>query len=735
MNELEEYTEITGTVKRVVYLNEENGYTVLYLDVGLEKDITLVGCLPFASPGMTIEASGSWETHSAHGRQFKVESARGSLPNDENAIYSYLASGAVKGIGAATALQLLHEFGTRTLQVLAEEPEQLVKIKGISPRRAKEMSEQFRHRAGIRLLMEFLSANNIRPERAVRLYQAYGEKAREAVQANPFIIASESVGGTFAEADALALSLGLESDSPERVCAALIFEMRHNLKNGHSFLPREKLVAAVTDLIGVEADTVRECLAVLEEAEDVLTETVAGVDAVYLRTLHEAETFVASRLLAMSNRPVLSDSRAEPLVRQAEERQTLEYAALQRQALQLAATRQVMALTGGPGTGKTTVIRGILTIFEALNLRTVLCAPTGRAAQRITELSGREAYTIHRLLGAGWSREGDTVVFQKDEEDPLRCDAVILDECSMVDITLMAALLHAMPPTCRLVLVGDADQLPSVGPGCVFSDILRSQAIATVRLNEVFRQGEQSRIVTNAHAINRGECPDLAENKGDFFFLQRQDPEKLASTIVELCSQRLPKAYGYDPMDIQVLTPTRKGDTGTAALNALLQAALNPPDKSRPERAFGDTVFRQGDRVMQIRNDYEIQWLKNNQAGNGVFNGDVGRIVSVSNEMGTLTVDFDGKLTPYSFEQLHELELAYAVTVHKSQGSEYPAVVLAAGRAPAKLLSRDLLYTAVTRARSLLVTVGDRQVFQYMVDSARRNRRYSGLRARLAGEL
>ena len=727
--------EISGTVKSVVFQNEENGYTVLRLDVGAGDGVTVVGCLPFASPGEGLTVNGGWDRHPTHGEQFKAVTARRRMPAGEREIFAYLSSGAVRGIGAATATLMLDRFGARTLEVLSEEPEKLAEIRGITLRKAREFSETFRRQSALRALMEFLAANGIRPEYAMRLYRYYAAEALTRLKQNPYLLSTERIGGNFGEADALALSLGFEDDSPERISAALVFEMRHNLQNGHSFLPREKLIAATASLIGVSEESAGECLDVLEDEEEVFCETVAGVNAVYLRGLYQAETGVAERLGWMAKATFPTPGNMEELTERIQRQQGITYAPLQRQALRLAAENRVLALTGGPGTGKTTLVRGIIALYDAMGIETVLCAPTGRAAKRMSELTGQEAYTVHRLLGAGWNAEGDALVFRKNEEDPLRCGAVILDECSMVDITMFYALLRAMPRDCRLVLVGDADQLPSVGPGSVLLDILRSHAVASVRLREVFRQGEESRIIRNAHRINEGVFPDWRENKGDFFFMQRGTGERIGSTVVELCRDRLPRSMGFESREIQVLTPTRKGESGTYALNAALQVALNPPDGKKKEKLFGETVFREGDKVMQIRNDYDILWTRGQESGTGMFNGDVGVIRQVDTENEILWVDFDEKLAPYGFEQLGELELAYAVTVHKSQGSEYPAVVLALGRSPQRLVSRDLIYTAVTRARRLLVIVGDQAVAESMIDNARKTRRYSGLRARLAGEV
>lgn len=743
--------QLVGTVKSLIFQNQENGYTVLRLDVGGDEPVTVVGCLPFAAPGEGLTVEGVWERHPSHGEQFKASHAHRSLPVGERHIYEYLASGVVKGVGPATASLLVNTFGARTLDILSDNPEKLSQVRGISAKKAREISETFRQQTGLRLLMEFLSSNGLKPEYAMRLYKLYGDGAMELLRANPYLISSDRVGGHFEEADALALSLGFEEDSPQRISAALIFEMKYNLNNGHSFLPREKLVAATAQLIGVDQQTADECLDVLEDEGEVILQQVANVNAVYLTRLYEAETYAARRLGDMAQEYAEGVDNVSQRIDALERESGMRYALQQRQAIELAATRRLMAITGGPGTGKTTIIRVVIRLFEEMRVDCLLAAPTGRAAKRMTELTGQEAYTIHRLLGAAWSGDGDELLFRKNENDPLRCGAVILDECSMVDITLIQALLKAMPEDCRLVLVGDADQLPSVGPGCFFLDVLRSGTVASVRLTEVFRQSGESRIIRNAHCINRGESPELRENKGDFFFLQRGTGEKTASTVTELCRDRLPKNMGFAPGEIQVLTPTRRGETGTYALNRRLQEALNPPAPEKKEKIFGETVFREGDRVMQIRNNYDIVWCKGGdfraimdgdvspgsspEVGAGIFNGDLGRILRIDTDNELVWIDFDDKLSWYGFDQLGELEHAFAVTVHKSQGSEYRAVVLCAGRAPARLLSRDVLYTAVTRARELLVIVGDEAIVQAMIENGRKTRRYSGLRARLAGEV
>ena len=737
MDQEKELTELSGTVSAVIYQNEENGYTVLKIDSSDGESFNAVGCLPFAAPGEQLILYGEWTHHASHGEQFKVEWAERMMPSGAEAIYEYLASGVLKGIGPATASMIVNMFGDRSLEIIEKHTERLTEIKGISSKRAKELSQSFRRQTGLRRLMEFLYQHGIQPQVAMRLYQFYGESALELVEPNPYILCSEVIGASFAEADTLALNLGMEGNSPARIAAAVIFELVHNSNNGHCFIPRDKLAAATSQLIQVEQPLVEEQIENLTEAGDIVSEAVAGRDACYLTRLHEAECYVASRLLDMSTQKQEQEEvDVRKLVEQIQHEQGIRYAQMQLHTIETAARRRAMVLTGGPGTGKTTCVRAVLSLFEKMQLKTYLAAPTGRAAKRMSELAGREAFTVHRLLETGYGGDG-SLIFQRDESDPLDCDAVVLDECSMVDITLMRGLLAALRPECRLVLVGDADQLPSVGPGNVFLDIIRSGVIETVRLTEIFRQSGESNIVRNAHMINKGEHPQLNENKNGFFFLRRKEPAAAVSTILELCSSRLPDKMGIPVMDIQVLSPTRRGEQGTVNLNRCLQAQLNPPDKKKKEKHFGSTVFREGDRVMQIRNNYDLVWRRtdNTAAGAGVFNGDIGWIVSIDLNEEMLVVDFDGRRAVYSFEMLNELEHAYAMTVHKSQGSEYRAVVLSACRASQMLLSRGVLYTAVTRAKELLIAVGDDDAVHFMIDNHRQTRRYSGLRARLAGEV
>ena len=535
----------------------------------------------------------------------------------------------------------------------------------------------------------------------------------------------------------------------ERVCAGIVFELRHNQGNGHVFLPRDKLLAAACQLLEIDPEPAERALQELDATGQTVTQRVAGVDAVYMRDMYEAEGEVAGRISLMARTPVDDVPGLSVLVERAEHRCGITFADKQRMAVEMAARGRVMVLTGGPGTGKTTTVRGIIGLFDEMGIETLLTAPTGRAAKRLTELTGREAQTVHRLLGAGMPEAGEKGrEFEKCAADPLTCGAVILDETSMVDIRLMAALLDAMPAACRLVMVGDADQLPSVGPGNVFGDIIRSRAVPVIGLTDIFRQARQSDIVKNAHSINRGEVPSLRNTGGDFYFLKRTDPEDVVRTVTELISRRLPRNMGIPAADIQVLSPSRKYGGGTRELNAAIQEALNPASPDKKEKTVGNIVFRVGDRVMQTRNNYDIMWVKGASAlppdgvpaahgepGAGIYNGDVGYIEDMDTEAQVAYLRFEDRLVPYPFDQMTDLELAYAVTVHKSQGSEYRAVILALPKCPPGLVTRGLLYTAVTRARELLIVAGGPDVFSAMVANDRRQRRYSGLRARLCGEV
>ena len=730
-----EQTEINGIISSVIYLNDENGYAVVRMETDSGEMVTAVGCLPYIAPGEMISAEGSWVTHAQHGRQFKIEQSNRLLPTSADGIYEYLAGSTVKGIGPATAALIVDRFKEKSLDILEMHPEKLAEIKGISLTKAKDLSASFKKQAGVRRLTEFLCAYGIKPLVALKLYRAYGSAALETVHENPYIISASHIGASFAEADNLALELGIEGDSINRISAAVLFELQHNSGNGHCFIPRDKLIAATSQLISVPADLVSDAIDSLSENGGLVCDKVANLNVCYLTELYEAETYTAERLKSMVGLKTKSSANIERLITKLESLYDISYAPLQKQSIELALNNRILVITGGPGTGKTTILKGILSLYDELELETLLAAPTGRAAKRMSELTGREASTIHRLLGAKMAEDGETVVFSKHEGDPLNCDALVLDECSMVDITLMSSLLKALKPGCRLVLVGDADQLPSVGPGNVFSDIIRSQTVPTVRLTEIFRQKGDSRIVRNAHMINRGEHPDFEANTGDFFRLRRLKGGTAVETIVELCARRLPENMKIPSASIQVLSPTRKGETGTVNLNKRLQAALNPPSESKKEKLFGEAVFRVGDRVIQTKNNYDTIWkTKGDVSGAGVYNGDIGTIAQIDPITETLTVDFEDKLATYSFEMLNELEHAWALTVHKSQGSEYRAVVLALSGDVQMLLTRGVLYTAVTRAKELLIMVGDDNIAHRMIDNNKQSRRYSALRLRLIAD-
>lgn len=732
---MQELSEINGSVASVIFRNDENGYAVVRIELDEGKIVTAVGCLPYIAPGEMISAEGTWTTHSQHGKQFKIEQCSRMLPTSAEAIYEYLAGGTVRGVGPATAALIVDRFGEKTLDVLEMYPEKLAEVKGIGSSKAKDISAGFKKQAGVRRLTEFLCSYAIQPVFALRMYKFYGNSAIEIVHENPYILSSSHIGASFAEADALALALGIEGDSMNRVCAAVVFELRHNSGNGHCFIPREKLAAATAQLIGVTVELANDAIDRLGETGEVVCDSVKGLDACYLAELFEAEKNTALRLKAMSGNHGASSVNVPSLISRLEKANGIEYAPMQREAISLAADSGILVITGGPGTGKTTILKAVLALYDELKLETYLAAPTGRAAKRMGELCSREASTIHRMLGAKMSEDGETVIFGKDEENRLACDAIIIDECSMVDISLMHAILKALKPECRILLVGDADQLPSVGPGNVFADIIRSGVVPTVRLTEIFRQKNDSRIIRNAHMINRGEHPDFNENSGDFFRLRRLQGGSCVETVVELCRRRLPDNMHIPASQIQVLSPSRKGETGTVNLNKCLQAALNPPAEDKKEKLFGETVFRTGDRVIQIRNNYDLIWKdKNGKSGTGIYNGDIGVISNIDMNAELITVDFEDKYAYYGFDMLNELEHSWALTVHKSQGSEYKAVILALNSAAPMLMTRGVLYTAVTRAKQLLIIVGDDMAAHKMIDNHKQSRRYSALRIRLADE-
>ena len=733
MNALGERVTVEGSVDAVIFQNEENGYTVLLLRVdGEDEPITVVGCIPCAAAGEGMTVTGVWVNHPVHGPQLSAESVERRLPQEEEDIVSYLSSGILKGVGPATAQRLVERFGADTLRVLEEEPERLRTIKGITAKKAMELSEAFRTLTGLRQVMEFLARYDLPVYLAMAVQRTYGDNALQMLRDDPYILSRAQFGVDFAVADAIAISMGFGGDDPCRLRAAIEYELAHNAGNGHVFLPREKLLAATAQLVDVDTDTVETALDKLIDSFAVVEKPIANVRGCYLPRLYQAETFVAQRLLSMLRAPVEQLRQVDKTIDAIEKEQGVSYAPLQRQAVRMAAEGGVLLLTGGPGTGKTTSLRGIVALYRRMGLDVALLAPTGRAAKRLGEVTDCDAQTIHRALGMSYNELTGQAAFKKNGSDPLEAHAVIVDEMSMVDLELMQALLEALRPGCRLVLVGDPDQLPSVGAGNVLGDLLRSTVVPTVSLTQVFRQAEQSAIIRNAHAVNMGQPPQLDSNQGDFFFLCRRSPDRLVQTVVELCRDRLPRNMSIPAEQIQVLSPTRKGACGTVSLNRALQAALNPPSPQKRQKQWGDVTFRVGDRVMQTKNNYDVLWEKDDgTAGSGIFNGDVGVIQDIDSSGELIVLRFDDRTATYTADLLSQLDMAYAITVHKSQGSEYPAVILVSAPAAPSLMVRGVLYTAITRARRMLIMVGDDAVPARMAENDRQQRRYSGLRRRL----
>ncbi len=727
-----EYELLQGTVQAVTFQNPENGYTVLRLLEDCGEMVTVVGTIPMAVAGERLVVTGTWTAHPTYGRQFTAEFLERLMPQTSREILAYLSARTVKGIGPVTAERLVAAFGSETLDVLENSPERLATVEGISRKKAKAMCEEFCRLVSVRRLIEFLAAHSLPPELGVRLYRDYGDTAMDAIREDPYLMADARFGADFSRVDAFAMAMGVDSDDEQRVEAGVLFELSHNLGNGHVFIPWDKLSAATAALLDLPLDVIEAGMDRLCEQQRMVTDALRNIQICYLPEWHEAEVYVTEKLAQLAKADDTPPWNLDKLLERIDHKQG-GYAQKQLEAIRAAATRRLLVVTGGPGTGKTTTMAGILDLFDLMGLKTQLAAPTGRAAKRLTECTGREAATIHRLLESQYDPESGSMLFVRDEAEPIRADAVIVDEASMVDLMLMSALLRAVRPGCRLILVGDPDQLPSVGAGNVFSDIIRSGAAQTVFLTEVFRQARQSLIVMNAHAVNSGQMPELGVRDKDFFFMRRRDGETLVQTVADLCASRLPKNMGIPASEIQVLSPTRKGLTGTGNLNRCLQAALNPASASKKERQYGDTVYREGDRVMQIRNNYDIPWKRNDGtgAGTGIFNGDIGMIRAIDSAMETMTIEFDDHYAEYSFDQLSELEPAYAMTVHKSQASEYRAVVLTALGGSPYLLSRSILYTAITRARELLVIVGSEDVVAAMVHNDKQQRRYSGLKLRL----
>ena len=726
---------LQGAISAVVFQNYENGYAVLRLNVGGGQQVTVVGTIPRPAVGERLMVTGRWGNHAGYGRQFEAEFLERLMPQTAMEILGYLSSRVIKGIGPRMAARIVDKFGEETLLIMEREPERLAEVSGISKEKARTIGEEFMLQIGMRHLLEFFGTHQLPAELAVKCYKLYGDSTIDLLYDDPYLLMDQGLEAPFSSVDRFAVELGIAADDPRRVEAGILFELNFNLTAGHSFLPEDKLTAATAQLLSVDEGTVAEGISRLLNVDRLVRGQLAGITVIYLPQLYEAERYCTARLLEFAGESFPEPKNLDKMIRTLAKNSGITYSREQEAAIRAAATTGVLLVTGGPGTGKTTILNGILELLGQMQLRCLLAAPTGRAAKRLTEVTGEEASTIHRLLEAGIDPATGLMFFAKDEDNPLKADAIIIDEMSMVDIQLLYSLLQAIPRGKRLILVGDPDQLPPVGPGFPFNDMLRSGVLPTVRLTEIFRQAQESLIVMNAHRVNHGEMPDLKNVKSDFFFMRRQSEDALASLIRDLCATRLPQNMGIPADQIQVLSPTRKGGVGTASLNKILQEALNPAAPNKKEKQFGDVIFREGDRVMQIRNNYDIIWKKcdGSQVGTGIFNGDVGTILEIDPAAETMTIRFDDREADYDFTQLIELEPAYAMTVHKSQGSEYRAVILTAWNGSPFLLSRSILYTAITRARELLIIVGREETVAAMTQNAKKNRRYTGLKLRLQG--
>lgn len=727
------YIKLEGSVESVRFSNPENGFAILDLDSDGDF-VTVVGLVGNVEKGEELILTGEYVTHPKFGVQFKAHICERRLPATSAAILKYLSSGIVKGVGKATAKRLVDAFGDSTLEVIEKEPYRLTEVKGITKDKAEGISLEFQRIFGIRSLMIYLTQFSLPPSVAVSCWKRWGQYAKEIISENPYRLCEEGVDVLFSKAEEIAVSLGIPKDSPSRINAGLTYVLIHNSFNGHTCLPADKLKATAYNLLAVDPNIIDDSLRLMLEEGDLCEYKKGERSFISLNDYYTAESYIAGRLKVMAD--CLKDTGTDyyKLIEIEEKTKGIEYAELQKKAIALALSQGFIILTGGPGTGKTTTLKAMISLYEQRGMDVVIAAPTGRAAKRISDLTGYDAKTIHRLLEVSYGSDGK-LKFIHNETNPIKCDVMIVDEMSMVDVLLFESLLRAMKLSCRLIMVGDCDQLPSVGAGSLLRDMIDSKCLTVVALTEIFRQAQQSLIVTNAHAIVTGNPPDLSRVDNDFFFMKRLNANDASNTVVELCRDRLPKAYGYSPTDdIQVLCPSRKGMLGSEELNKALQAALNPPSEKISEVKGMLFTFRDNDKVMQIRNNYDILWSKGNEAGTGVFNGDIGTIVKVKRQEGTVLIDFDGRMAEYTFEMLDQIELAYAITVHKSQGSEFNAVILPLLGGYDKLLYRNLLYTAVTRAKQRIIIVGSYDVVMQMVNNDRRTLRYSCLKNMIIGE-
>ena len=714
-------------VEKITYRNSSNGYTVAEIKNGSENT-TVVGILPFLNEGESAVFYGKYIVHATYGRQFAADAFEKKTPKDTASILRYLSSGVIRGIGPATASKIVEKFGEESLNVIREQPKLLASIRGISEEKALSISAEYEKQYGVRDIMLMLSKYGVTPETCVNIYRKYGGKSAESIRANPYILCDDGINLRFETAEDIASDNGIDQNSELRVCAGLEYVLRKNLLNGHTCLPRDKFIKTACRLLECSDSTAEICCDRLADCFRISRVDIKGTEYLAIPDYCAAERFIAARLYAVKDN-VTGPSSVEPLeIDNVENRLGIKFETLQRQAINDAFRYGILVLTGGPGTGKTTTLNAIINLFENRDLEIELAAPTGRAAKRITELTGREAKTIHRLLETEWG-EGDKPSFSRNEKNPLNCDVIIIDEASMIDSLLFESLLKALRLSCRIILVGDADQLPSIGAGNVLNDILTADVFPSIRLKKVFRQAGSSLIVTNAHAVINNEKADITSRDSDFFFLRRQDKYSVVQTVTELCCERLPAAYGFDAVkDIQILCPSRKLETGTVTLNNIIQDNLNPMKKGAPQITYKGFHFRMGDKVMQTKNNYDMQYRRDSgELGNGVFNGDVGYITDLDPRGEIVTVRFDDRVATYYAEEIGQLEPAYAITVHKSQGSEFDCVIIPLFDVPSKLRYKNLLYTAITRAKKLLVVVGSETVWNEMAANDRKTLRYTML--------
>ncbi len=719
--------EMSGSVDRIVFRNEQNGYSVIELSVEGAL-VTAVGTMPYISVGEDVKLLGTFKSHPTFGEQFSVEVCERTMPTSTAAILKYLSSGAIKGIGASTACKLVERFGEKTLEIIEKEPERLTEIKGITKDKAKKISDEFSKIFGIRELMIYLGKYGITPEEAIKVYKAFGQEATERINENPYLLCEEPVEVSFERADKIAYELKKPQENESRIRAGIVYILTHNMNNGHTCLPKDKLLGAAANFLEVSEEQASTGLEGLLNDGTLQQDIINEKEFIFTNKMHQVEVYAAGRLGMMLKFPAQKILGSEKYIEAIEAQQDITYAALQKKAITMALEEGILILTGGPGTGKTTTLNAIIDILERNGERVCLAAPTGRAAQRMSVVTGKEAKTIHRLLEVQWDAD-DKPTFKRNEKNLLDCDAVILDEVSMVDAALFEGVLRALPLGCRFIMVGDSDQLPSVGAGNVLADLIKSEVIPTVELKEIFRQSLESLIVTNAHRIVNGELPELSVRNNDFFFINENDQQVISDTIRDLYSKRLPSTYGYSSLfDIQVIAPGKKGPLGTININKVLQAEVNPASKSKKEININGTIFREGDKVMQIKNNYNILFAREDgTSGEGVFNGDIGILLSIDKADSSLVVQFDDRYARYNLENAGDLDLAYAITVHKSQGSEFEAVVMPMYFGAPQLYYRNLLYTAVTRAKAMIVMVGTPWTIQKMVENNKKTLRYSGL--------